>query len=205
MQHMIPRHIRLTSHPGGTGQGGIPLRWGAPDAETARPRRGQPGPAAASQCDRLLQRLLRRLSRARGRDPGAGPGSPARPDRHRAGRGDRTLAAMGRPEEDRVARPVRASGRRGVRRADPRRHRCPADDRGDRGAYQPAGNPPAHRVRRHRPGRQRRAGERRDPRHQGRDRPGLVPARHRRAVRRRRIRIAPAAVRGDRRACSRSW
>ena len=31
MQHMIPRHIRLTSHPGGTGQGGTPVRWGAPD------------------------------------------------------------------------------------------------------------------------------------------------------------------------------
>jgi GTP cyclohydrolase II len=29
MQHSIPRHIRLTSHPGSAGQGAIPLRWGA--------------------------------------------------------------------------------------------------------------------------------------------------------------------------------
>src|SRR5712675_2455009 len=29
MEHSIPRHIRLTSHPGTAGQGAIPLRWGA--------------------------------------------------------------------------------------------------------------------------------------------------------------------------------
>src|SRR6266404_1273238 len=29
MEHLIPRHIRLTSHPGTAGQGAIPLRWGA--------------------------------------------------------------------------------------------------------------------------------------------------------------------------------
>jgi GTP cyclohydrolase II len=34
---MIPRHIRLTSHPGGSGQGGIPVRWGAPSAELRGP------------------------------------------------------------------------------------------------------------------------------------------------------------------------
>jgi GTP cyclohydrolase II len=34
---MIPRHIRLTSHPGGTGQGGIPVRWGAPDVALRGP------------------------------------------------------------------------------------------------------------------------------------------------------------------------
>ncbi len=34
---MIPRHIRLTSHPGGTGQGGVPLRWGAPSPELRGP------------------------------------------------------------------------------------------------------------------------------------------------------------------------
>jgi GTP cyclohydrolase II len=38
---MIPRHIRLTSHPGGAGQGGVPLRWGAPSPE-------QRGPVVAS-------------------------------------------------------------------------------------------------------------------------------------------------------------
>ena len=30
-EHSIPRHIRLTSHPGSAGQGAIPLRWGAGD------------------------------------------------------------------------------------------------------------------------------------------------------------------------------
>jgi GTP cyclohydrolase II len=29
MEHSIPRHIRLTSHPGTGGRGAIPLRWGA--------------------------------------------------------------------------------------------------------------------------------------------------------------------------------
>jgi GTP cyclohydrolase II len=29
MEHSIPRHIRLTSHPGTAGQGAVPLRWGA--------------------------------------------------------------------------------------------------------------------------------------------------------------------------------
>src|SRR5271166_1795543 len=29
MEHSIPRHIRLTSHPGTAGQGAIPLHWGA--------------------------------------------------------------------------------------------------------------------------------------------------------------------------------
>jgi GTP cyclohydrolase II len=32
MEHSIPRHIRLTSHPGTAGQGAIPLRWGASSA-----------------------------------------------------------------------------------------------------------------------------------------------------------------------------
>ena len=50
-----------------------------------------------------------------------------------------------------------------------------------------------------------RAGNRRNPRHQGRDRPGLVSARHRRAVRRRRIRIAPRGCSRKPAACSRSW
>ena len=31
MEHPIPRHIRLTSHPGGAGQSASPLRWGAGD------------------------------------------------------------------------------------------------------------------------------------------------------------------------------
>ena len=37
MENVIPRHIRLTSHPGGTGQGGVPVRWGAPSAALRGP------------------------------------------------------------------------------------------------------------------------------------------------------------------------
>jgi GTP cyclohydrolase II len=42
--HSIPRHIRLTSHPGSAGQGAIPLRWGA-----ARPT--ERGPVLASPAE----------------------------------------------------------------------------------------------------------------------------------------------------------
>src|SRR5215470_1864873 len=41
MDHPIPRHIRLTSHPGMAGQGAVPLRWGAPSP-------GERGPVVAS-------------------------------------------------------------------------------------------------------------------------------------------------------------
>lgn len=40
----IPRHIRLTSHPGGTGAGTVPLRWGAASA-------GERGPVVASPAE----------------------------------------------------------------------------------------------------------------------------------------------------------
>ena len=44
MEHSIPRHIRLTSHPGGAGGGAIPLRWGALCA-------AERGPVVASPAD----------------------------------------------------------------------------------------------------------------------------------------------------------
>src|ERR1700749_2404815 len=37
MEHPIPRHIRLTSHPGGLAQGIVPLHWGAEDAQRRGP------------------------------------------------------------------------------------------------------------------------------------------------------------------------
>ena len=146
------------------------------------------------------------LPRARGRDASAGAGSPARPDRHRAGRGDRALAAMGRPEEDRLARPVRAIW---SARSSPSRSRAGIDVRPTIAVTGAHINLPEIRQRiadrRHRPGRQRRAGERRDPRHQGGDRPGVASARHRRAVRRRRSRIAAHACSRRPAGCSPSW
>jgi GTP cyclohydrolase II len=44
MSSAIPRHIRLTSHPGGTGAGAVPLRWGASTPE-------ERGPVVASPAD----------------------------------------------------------------------------------------------------------------------------------------------------------
>ena len=44
MDQAIPRHIRLTSHPGGTGQGRVPLCWGAASSALR-------GPVVASPAD----------------------------------------------------------------------------------------------------------------------------------------------------------
>jgi GTP cyclohydrolase II len=44
MEQAIPRHIRLTSHPGGAAAGALPLRWGATDAR-------QRGPVVASPAE----------------------------------------------------------------------------------------------------------------------------------------------------------
>jgi len=44
MEHSIPRHIRLTSHPGDAGRSALPLRWGAPVA-------AERGPVVASPAD----------------------------------------------------------------------------------------------------------------------------------------------------------
>src|SRR6478752_1550429 len=44
MEHIIPRHIRLTSHPGASGGSAVPLCWGAANAE-------QRGPVVASPAE----------------------------------------------------------------------------------------------------------------------------------------------------------
>jgi GTP cyclohydrolase II len=44
MEHTIPRHIRLTSHPGNAGRGAVPLRWGAAVA-------AERGPVVASPAE----------------------------------------------------------------------------------------------------------------------------------------------------------
>src|SRR3974377_1726203 len=44
MEHSIPRHIRLTSHPGDAGRGAVPLRWGASVA-------AERGPVVASPAE----------------------------------------------------------------------------------------------------------------------------------------------------------
>jgi GTP cyclohydrolase II len=44
MEQIVPRHIRLTSHPGNAGEATIPLRWGAASAE-------QRGPVVASPAE----------------------------------------------------------------------------------------------------------------------------------------------------------
>ena len=44
MEQSIPRHIRLTSHPGMAGQGAIPLRWGASSPAERGPVVASPAP-----------------------------------------------------------------------------------------------------------------------------------------------------------------
>ena len=51
MEHLIPRHIRLTSHPGGAGRGAVPLRWGAADP-------GERGPVVASPAEPRLRNAI---------------------------------------------------------------------------------------------------------------------------------------------------
>jgi GTP cyclohydrolase II len=51
MEHSIPRHIRLTSHPGTAGQGAIPLRWGVPSP-------AQRGPVVASPAESRYRNAL---------------------------------------------------------------------------------------------------------------------------------------------------
>ena len=131
---MIPRHIRLTSHPGGTGQGGVPLRWGAAEPGAARPRRGQPGRAIGTATRSAPTAApMRSTARSRSR-PGRW-----RPD-HRPDLTDTAPVAVIGPW------PQWADPKKIVS-LDPyghlvgevfaeqiaRRHRRPADDRGDRG------------------------------------------------------------------------
>src|ERR1700694_3535156 len=37
MEHIVPRHIRLTSHPGNAGKATVPLHWGAASAQLRGP------------------------------------------------------------------------------------------------------------------------------------------------------------------------
>src|SRR5690348_5320228 len=51
MEPLVPRHIRLTSHPGAAGQGKIPLHWGAASAEAR-------GPIVASPAEPRLRNAI---------------------------------------------------------------------------------------------------------------------------------------------------
>src|SRR5215469_18078505 len=51
MEHSIPRHIRLTSHPGDAGRGAVPLRWGASVA-------AERGPVVASPAEPRYRNAL---------------------------------------------------------------------------------------------------------------------------------------------------
>ena len=154
---MIPRHIRLTSHPGGTGEGGVPVRWGAPSPELR-------GPVVASPAKHRHRNAIGSYSGSYAVYRALAVATGALAPDHRPDLTDTAPVAVIGPW------PQWADPKKIVS-LDPyghlvgevfaeqiaRRHRRPADDRGDRGAYQPAGNPPAHRLRRYRPGRRRRA------------------------------------------------
>ncbi|MGH7029146.1 MAG: GTP cyclohydrolase II [Stellaceae bacterium] len=51
MEHLIPRHIRLTSHPGSAGQGAVRLHWGAADP-------AERGPVVASPAEPALRNAI---------------------------------------------------------------------------------------------------------------------------------------------------
>ena len=207
VQHMIPRHIRLTSHPG-SGRSRRQSRCAG-----ARPAPSERGPVVASPAEPrhrnaigsysgsyAVYRALAVATRALARD-------------HRPDLTDTAPAALigprpqwADPKKIVSLDPYGPSRRRGLRRADPRRHRRPPDDRDHRGristcrrsaSASPTGDiVPDGRVL---------LDKRRDPRHQGGDRPGLAPARPRRAVRRRRSRTAAHACSRKPAGCSPSW
>src|ERR1700730_8410014 len=62
MEHSIPRHIRLTSHPGTAGQGAIPLRWGASSPADRGPvvaSSGEPRLRKAGGCSSGVSEIYR--------------------------------------------------------------------------------------------------------------------------------------------------
>src|SRR5215472_10723757 len=59
MEPLIPRHIRLTSHPASGGQSAIPLHWGAADP-------GERGPVVASPAEPARRNAIGAYSGAYG-------------------------------------------------------------------------------------------------------------------------------------------
>src|SRR5437763_1044150 len=57
MEPVIPRHIRLTSHPGSAGEGMVKLRWGAASPE-------ERGPVVASPAEPRHRNAIGSYSRA---------------------------------------------------------------------------------------------------------------------------------------------
>ena len=129
-----PRHIVLTSHPRAGRAKPPKIIWGAASAAARGPVIGTLVGCQPAQRDRRPCRRLCALSRARDRRRQPERAASARSHQHGAGRADRAASAVGRPDQDRLARSLRPHGRRGVRRAARRRLGHPPDDRGDQGA-----------------------------------------------------------------------
>ena len=113
MEHPIPRHIRLTSHPGSAGTP-IPLRWGAADP-------AERGPVVASPAEPRRRNAIGSHSGAYGIYRALAVATKALARDHRPDLTDTAPAALiapapqwADPGQDRVARPVGASRRRGV-------------------------------------------------------------------------------------------
>ena len=142
MEQSIPRHIRLTSHPGGRAAAGS-CRWGAASPE-------QRGPVVASPAEPHHRNAIGSYSGSYAiyRALAVATGALARD--HRPDLTDTAPVAVIGPWPQ-WADPGK------IVSLDPyghlvgevfaeqiaRRHRCPPDDRDHRGAYQPAGDPPA--------------------------------------------------------------
>ena len=194
-----PRHIRLTSHPEPLAhRWPIQLGRGHPGRARAGDRLGHP--AGRPQRGRHPWRVLFALPRAGGLRRHALAAAAAGPGEYPSGDADRAASAV-------VASPARSS------RSTPGAH-VVGEDFGD-AIGEGIDIRPTIAITKARlnmaelnaliatgeldAGRRGAASRRRRLRHQGRDRPGLVAARHRRAFRRGRAQPAPHPVRADRR------
>ena len=193
-------HIRLTSHPEPGGKPRFPIHWGAPAARERGPIIGtvsRPGDRNVIGSHGGSYALYRALAVSSGaldpiRRPDLTNTDPA--VEHRPVRAmERAAAASSRSIPGAISSP------RAFETGDRRRRRHPPDHRRHQGAARPARNAGRDRGR---PARtdgdlvHANGGVARD---QGRDRSGLVSARHRRALRHDGNEPAPRAVRADRR------
>ena len=207
---MTCRTARITS-----GSPPIPTRGqgrGSRSTGARRPRAsaGRSSAPCRGRGDRNVigtpRRLLCALSRARGLVRRARPDPPARPHQHHPAATIGPFPQWTEPQPHRLARSLGPSGRR--KRS---RRRSPKASTSGRASPSPGRGSTCSRSRdavaagRLKRRRHARAAERQPVGRQGRDRPGLVSARHRRALRRHRDERCAARCSSRPAACSPSW
>jgi hypothetical protein len=139
MEPLIPRHIRLSSHPGGLGQVIVPIHWGAATA----PERG---PVVASPAEPRHRNAIGSYSGSYAIYRALAVATLALSGDHRPDLTD-TAPVVAVPPRPQWADPAK------IVSLDPWGHRCATDDRDHQGAHQPAGNSAALRQQRAEAGR----------------------------------------------------